>query len=130
MAVAIGLHNVPEGVAVATAVFLATRSRERAFVVASATGLVEPLAAVLSAAILAPVLSPELLEAALLLVAGVMVTVSAVELAPAAFRAHRRNAAVGAIAGWAVMRVGLAAVAALRADPADVGDEHWHAPTY
>ena len=110
MALAIGMHNVPEGVAVATSVLLATRSRSRAFVVATATGLVEPVSAVLSAAVLNPFLSPELLEASLLLVAGVMLTVSLGELLPGAARKHARSAAAGALLGWLTMRAGLALV--------------------
>ena len=110
MALAIGMHNVPEGVAVATSVLLATRSRPRAFVVATATGLVEPVSAVLSAAVLNPFLSPELLEASLLLVAGVMLTVSLGELLPGAARKHARSAAAGALLGWLTMRAGLALV--------------------
>ena len=55
-----------QGVAVASSVYAATRSRERAFVVAAVTGLVEPLAAGLSAAVLSPFLSPSVLELALL----------------------------------------------------------------
>ena len=93
MAFAIGMHNVPEGVAVASSVYAATRSRERAFVVAAATGLVEPVAAGLSAAVLAPVLSPEVLELALLSVAGAVVGVSLLELVPTA---RRRGAAARA----------------------------------
>ncbi|KAH8066096.1 zinc ion transmembrane transporter [Aureococcus anophagefferens] len=110
MALAIGMHNVPEGVAVATSVLLATRSRPRAFAVATATGLVEPVSAVLSAAVLNPFLSPELLEASLLLVAGVMLTVSLGELLPGAARKHARSAAAGALFGWLTMRAGLALV--------------------
>ena len=113
MALAIGLHNVPEGVAVATSVYLASRSRSRAFVAAACTGAVEPAAAVLSAALLSPFLEPAVLEASLLLVAGVMVAVSLGELAPAALRASRRGAFAGALGGWLVMRAGLAAVATL-----------------
>ena len=115
MAFAIGAHNIPEGLAVASSIFAATRSRSRAFVVASATGMVEPLAAGLSAAVLAPYLSSTLLEAALLGVAGVMTSVAAGELAPTAWASGPKPALAGGLAGWCVLRVGLSAVAAAHA---------------
>ena len=115
MAFAIGMHNVPEGVAVASSVYAATRSRERAFVVAAATGLVEPLAAGLSAAVLSPFLSPEVLELALLGVAGAMIAVSLLELVPSAWRAAPRPAIIGGLGGWWVLRIGLDFVAAAHA---------------
>ena len=110
MALAIGMHNVPEGVAVATSVFLATRSKGRAFVVAALMGLVEPVAAVLSAALLNQVLSPQLIEGALVVVAGVMLSVSCRELLPQAIRKHGKAAAAGGLAGWLTMRLGLSLV--------------------
>ena len=104
-----------QGVAVASSVYAATRSRERAFVVAAATGLVEPLAAGLSAAVLSPFLSPEVLELALLGVAGAMIAVSLLELVPSALRAAPRPAIIGGLCGWWVLRIGLDFVAAARA---------------
>ena len=104
-----------QGVAVASSVYAATRSRERAFVVAAVTGLVEPLAAGLSAAVLSPFLSPEVLELALLGVAGAMIAVSLLELVPSALRAAPRPAIIGGLCGWWVLRIGLDFVAAARA---------------
>jgi ZIP family zinc transporter len=71
MAIAMALHNIPEvclpqpatplislqGLAVAAAIFEATGRRARAVVTATLTGLVEPISAVLSVAILEQFLS-------------------------------------------------------------------------
>ena len=81
-----------------------------AFVVAALTGLVEPVAAVLSAALLNQVLSPQLIEGALVVVAGVMLSVSCRELLPQAIRKHGKAAAAGGLAGWLTMRLGLSLV--------------------
>ena len=42
------LHNVPEGIAVAVALFNASRRKLQSCLLSTATGLVEPLSAVLS----------------------------------------------------------------------------------
>lgn len=44
LAVAIALHNIPEGVAVALPIYYGTRSRAKAFWLAAFSGLAEPLA--------------------------------------------------------------------------------------
>ena len=46
LAVAIAIHNVPEGVAVAAPIYAATRSRAQAFFWATVSGLAEPVGAV------------------------------------------------------------------------------------
>jgi ZIP family zinc transporter len=45
IAVAIALHNIPEGISVSVPIFYATGSRKRAFVYSVLSGLAEPVAA-------------------------------------------------------------------------------------
>jgi hypothetical protein len=52
LALAIALHNIPEGVAVALPVYFATGSRLKGFNVAAVSGLAEPLAVVVLAVLL------------------------------------------------------------------------------
>jgi ZIP family zinc transporter len=52
LALAIALHNIPEGVAVALPVYFATGSRMKGFNTAAVSGLAEPLAVVLLAVVL------------------------------------------------------------------------------
>ena len=87
MAFAIGMHNAPRASRLLRRC-MPTRSRERAFVVAAATGLVEPLAAGLSAAVLSPSCRRRW-ELALLGVAGAMIAVSL--LGPSRRRGARRR---------------------------------------
>ncbi len=48
IAVAVALHNIPEGVAVAVPVFYATGSRTKAFIYSFSSGLAEPVGALLA----------------------------------------------------------------------------------
>lgn len=91
LAVAIALHNVPEGLAVAAPIYAATGSRPRALLWATLSGLAEPVGAVLGYLALRAVLAPEWLDLSLALVAGMMIAVSFSELLPAACRYQRRT---------------------------------------
>lgn len=86
----IALQNIPEGLAVAAPVIASGGSRRRAFVfTAIATG--GEILGVLFAAQYAAVMSPERVGSLLAVVAGVMFTISVVELAPAALRIVRHT---------------------------------------
>ena len=65
-----------------TAMLNATRNARAAVLVATLTGLVEPLAALVSVLVLGTSLSEETLANALVVVGGIMVTVSLKELLP------------------------------------------------
>lgn len=52
IAVAIAIHNIPEGIAVAVPVYYATRNRRRAFSLALLSGLAEPFGGLLGYALL------------------------------------------------------------------------------
>ena len=108
LAVAMAVHNVPEGVAVAVPVRQATGSRCKAFAWAAFTGIAEPLGALIGWLLLAPFLTPALLAAVFAAVAGVMVTVSLDALLPAARAAGGRAAALGGVLlGVAAMALSL-----------------------
>ncbi len=98
MALAIALHNLPEGVAVAAPLYCATGKRGRSALAALASGLAEPVGAVLAFGLLYGRLSPGFLSGLLVLVAGIMCWVSAAELIPGGLTAGR-GAAVGGLAG-------------------------------
>lgn len=48
IAVAVALHNIPEGISVSVPVFYATGSRKKAFIYSALSGLAEPLGAVIA----------------------------------------------------------------------------------
>ena len=111
-ALAIALHNIPEGLAVAVPFACATGSRAKGAVAALVSGLAEPAGAVLAALVLAPLLTPGLLNGIVAVVAGIMLWVAAAQLLPAAFEpAWRKMGVTGFCAGVLMMILGIAALA-------------------
>ena len=107
--VAIALHNIPEGIAVAVPVFQATGSRARAIGLSFLSGLSEPLGAVIGFLLLRPFLTDALFGVSLAAVAGIMVFISLDKLLPTAEKYGGHHLCVyGIVAGMAVMAVSLA----------------------
>ena len=106
-ALAVALHNIPEGLAIAAPLAWATGKRWQAVGAALASGLAEPLGALLAWALLRGVLTPGLLNGTVAMVAGVMLWVALAELLPQALRGGRAGAA-GAAAGCLTMLLGVA----------------------
>jgi ZIP family zinc transporter len=104
MALAIGVHNLPEGLIVAAPIYAATGSRRQAFLTAFFSGLSEPLGALLALLFVKPYLTPHRLQLMLAFVGGMMTAVCFVELLPEG-RACRRDAALakGCIVGGVIM---------------------------
>lgn len=108
LSLAVGLHNLPEGMAVAAPLYYATRSRTKAVGAAFASGLAEPLGAVLAFGLLGSFLTPGFLNGLLAGVAGVMCWASAFELLPMAYRlGPAPRAAAGFAAGVLTMLLGI-----------------------
>lgn len=108
LALAIALHNIPEGIAIAVPVYYATGSRARGFLYALASGLAEPLGAVLAFWLFADFLSPLFLNGLIAGIAGIMTFVSVSELLPESFHYEKPGHAVaGVCAGILVMHVGI-----------------------
>lgn len=108
VAVAIGIHNIPEGIAVAIPIWQATGSRWKGFYWAAITGLAEPLGALVGFALLMPFMGPVTMGIAYGMIAGIMVFISLDELLPAAVSTGRHHGAVyGLVAGMAVMATSL-----------------------
>jgi ZIP family zinc transporter len=86
LAVAIGIHNIPEGLCVALPIYYATGNRKKAFLWALLSGASEPLAALLGWAVLANSFSDDLYAVLFGFVGGMMVIISVKELLPTAHR--------------------------------------------
>jgi zinc transporter ZupT len=86
LAIAIAIHNVPEGLCVAMPVYYATGSKLQAFGWAMMSGVAEPIAALLGWAVLANSFSDDMYGVLFGIVAGMMVIISAKELLPTAHR--------------------------------------------
>lgn len=108
IAVAIAIHNIPEGIAVSVPIYYATGDRKKAFLYSLFSGLAEPIGAVLAWAVLMPFLSPTLMGCVFAGVAGIMVFISLDELLPAAREYGEHHVSIyGLVAGMAVMAVSL-----------------------
>ena len=86
LAIAIAIHNIPEGLCVAMPIYYATGQRWKAFGWALFSGMSEPLAALLGWAVLASSFSDGLYAVLFGIVAGMMVIISVRELLPTAHR--------------------------------------------
>ena len=107
-ALAVALHNIPEGVSVSAPIFYATGSRGRAFVYSFLSGLTEPLGGLFAALTLDWLLPPHAVGLVFASVAGVMVYVSLHKLVPTARQYGRRHEVLAGIAaGVALMAVSL-----------------------
>lgn len=107
VAAAISLHNIPEGTACAAAVYQATQKRWWSLFIATMSGMVEPVFAVLSVLVLGPFLTMRLIDLSLVGVSGVMITVSIRELIPQAVEASATYASIGIVSGFALVQLGL-----------------------
>ena len=108
IAFAIAIHNIPEGIAVSIPLFYATGNRKKAFAYSALSGLAEPLGALVGYMAIAPFLTPAVMGVLLASVAGVMVFISFDELLPAAEEYGEHHLSVyGLVAGMAVMAVSL-----------------------
>lgn len=108
IAIAIALHNIPEGISVSVPIYFATGSKAKAFWFSLLSGLSEPLGALIGYTILRPFFSPLVFGALFASVAGIMVFISIDELFPTAKEYGQGHAAVyGLMAGMAVMALSL-----------------------
>jgi ZIP family zinc transporter len=85
LAIAIALHNIPEGIAVATPVYFSTKSKLKAFLWTFLSALSEPIGGVIGWLIAGEGLNANINGVLLGLVAGLMVTISIKELIPTAY---------------------------------------------
>jgi ZIP family zinc transporter len=108
IALAIAIHNIPEGLAISAPLYYATGNRRQAFALSFASGLAEPLGALVGYALLRHVFNDVVFGMVFASVAGIMVYICFDELLPAARRhgAHQLMIA-GVMAGMAVMSVSL-----------------------
>jgi ZIP family zinc transporter len=104
VATAIGLQNMPEGLAVALPLLREGYSRRRSLWYGTLTGLVEPVGGVLGAALVS-VFHP-ILPWALAFAGGAMIFVVSDEIIPESHRkGFEREATFGLIAGFVVMMI-------------------------
>lgn len=102
--VAIAIHNIPEGIAVAMPIYYATNNKWKAFYYSLLSGLTEPIGAIVGYLVLMPFLSDTLFGVIFAGVAGIMVYISLDELLPTAEKyGHHHLSMLGVIVGMMLM---------------------------
>ncbi len=84
IAAAIAIHNIPEGIAIALPIYNATNDRKKAFLTATYSGLAEPVGAIIGYFLLREVFNELTFGILFALVAGIMIYISFDELLPMA----------------------------------------------
>lgn len=106
--IAIAIHNIPEGIAVSVPIYHSTGSRKKALWYSVLTGLAEPVGALFGMLFLLPFWTPSVGAYMLAAVAGIMVYISFDELLPGAEEyGHHHFAIGGVIVGMIVMAFSL-----------------------
>ncbi|HLC16987.1 MAG TPA: zinc transporter ZupT [Thermodesulfovibrionia bacterium] len=108
IAVAIAIHNIPEGIAVSVPIFYATGNRKKAFAYSFLSGLAEPVGAFIGYLIFFSFFNNTVFGILFASVAGIMVFISLDELLPAAHKYGEHHLSIyGLIAGMIVMALSL-----------------------
>jgi ZIP family zinc transporter len=108
IAVAIAVHNIPEGMAVSVPIFYATGDRKKAFLYSFLSGLSEPVGALIGFVALRPFFTPTTFGLLFAGVAGIMVYISLDQLLPSAEEYGEHHLCIlGLLSGMAVMAVSL-----------------------
>lgn len=108
IAVAIAIHNIPEGIAVSVPIYYATKSRKKAFNYSFLSGFAEPIGALVGYFILRSYFSDTTFGFIFSGVAGIMVYISLDELLPTAEEYGEHHIAIlGLIIGMIIMAVSL-----------------------
>lgn len=104
VAIAIAIHNIPEGIAVSIPVFYATGSRKKAFFLSFLSGFAEPAGAILGYFLLMTFFNDIIFGILFASVGGIMVFISFDELLPTAEKYGKHHIAIyGLVAGMIVM---------------------------
>lgn len=108
IAFAIAIHNIPEGMAVSLPIYYATGNRKSAFWYAFLSGLTEPIGAIIGFFILLPLMGSATLGITFGVVAGIMVYISFDELLPSArLYGNAHTTILGVVMGMLLMAMSL-----------------------
>ena len=109
IALAVAIHNIPEGITVSVPIYHATNSRKKAFFWSFLSGLAEPAGALVAYLVLLPFISATLISFLFAAVAGIMVFITFDELLPLAEEYGEHHLVIGGlIGGMLIMAASLA----------------------
>ena len=103
LAIAIMLHNIPEGISIAVPIYYSTRNKKLAFRNAFISGMAEPLGALFALVFLKNYISEMMISIILIIVAGLMITLSIQELLPESLKYKENKALYLGLASGAVL---------------------------
>jgi ZIP family zinc transporter len=108
IAIAIAIHNIPEGIAVSVPVFYSTESRKKAFLYSFLSGMSEPAGAIIGYLILSKFMSETLFGIVFAAIGGIMVYISFDQLLPTAREYGEHHLSIyGLVSGMIVMAISL-----------------------
>lgn len=107
IAVAIAIHNIPEGIAVALPILKSTGSRWWAFALATLSGLAQPAAALIVGVALNTRIDDFAEGVVFAIVAGIMIYIATVKLYPVSLEYSPETAGLWLIVGMAIMALSL-----------------------
>ncbi|MBN2723711.1 MAG: zinc transporter ZupT [Deltaproteobacteria bacterium] len=108
IAIAVAIHNIPEGIAVSVPIFYATGSRKKAFWYSFLSGIAEPVGAIVAFVALRTLFNDSVMGYIFGAVSGIMVFISLDELIPTAKKYGEGHWSVyGLIAGIIVIAFSL-----------------------
>ena len=111
LCIAIALHNIPEGISIAIPIYYAKKSRWEAIKCVLISALSEPLGALLAFLILKNYITNQMISIFLILVAGIMISLSINKLFPEALSYNKNKYIVyGIITGIFVTIISLFAI--------------------
>ena len=105
---AIAIHNIPEGIAVSVPIYHSTGSRRKSFWYSFLSGMAEPVGALVGFLFLRSFWTPSLNALLLAFVSGIMIYISFDELLPGTEKyGHHHLGVGGVVAGMAIMAMSL-----------------------
>lgn len=108
IAVAIAIHNIPEGIATSLPIYFSTGKKLKAFLISFLSGITEPLGAIVAYLLLKPFFNDTLFGLLFSAVAGIMVFISLEELIPMAHEFEKSKVTIiGVIIGMVIMAISL-----------------------
>lgn len=91
LCIAITLHNIPEGISIAVPIYYSTGSVKKALKCTFLSALAEPLGAMLAFLILKNFITDSMISLFLILVAGIMITLSIEKMLPEALSYNKKK---------------------------------------
>lgn len=108
LGIAIMLHNIPEGISISVPIYYATGSKKRGVIYSLISGLAEPLGAILAFIVLKNYINDITIALVLVIVAGIMITISINEMLPEVNSYNKKNISIlGMIIGVILVIVNL-----------------------